>query len=167
MMSFNRPDFYDETLVNPNQFAVSHSIKTKVFSQREPAETAEPNNNLDNKQPRPWRISFGIEASRVELVFEVTDTITIGRSSKEDQPYDGIDLAPFNGYELGVSRYHAELNLKNEQIVIIDKDSANGILLNQERLRPGISYHVKHGDKICFGDMMVNIRFLTSSFEIK
>ena len=166
-MSFdkNRPDFFDETIVNPNDFAVAHKIQTKVFSQRDPVDVANPEEYTENSNIRPWRVSFNIETSKVELVFEVKDLIQIGRSSQPDQPFDGIDLSPFNGYELGVSRFHAEISVRNEQIVIMDKGSANGTLLNEQKLKPDTSYLVRHGDKISLGNMPIHIYFLTPIFH--
>lgn len=161
-----RPDFYDETVINPEESnVVARNIKTKLFDRREPINVAVPDQYPETSTVRPWRVSFSIESSKVELVFEVNDLIYIGRSAQYNQPFDGIDLSPFNGHELGVSRLHAEISLKNEQITIRDKGSANGTLLNQERLKPDTPYLVKHGDNIYFGNMSVHIYFLTPIFH--
>lgn len=166
-MSFDnkQPNIYDETLINQSNFAVASNIKTKLFDSRDTVETAEPQESPNTNTPRPWRISFLIEQHNVELVFEVNDRIIIGRSSKESQEFEGLDLSPFSGYELGISRHHAGLALKNEQIVLIDYSSANGTLLNYERLRPNTMYPVTHGDKIQFGNMEVHVHFLASPFR--
>lgn len=167
IMSFDnkQPNIYDDTLINQNNFAVASNIKTKLFDNHDPVETAEPQESYNVNTPRPWRISFLIRQHNVELVFEVNDQIIIGRSSKDIQDFEGVDLSPFSGYELGISRNHAGLALKNEQIVLMDHSSANGTLLNYERLRPNTMYPVKHGDKIQFGDMEVHVHFLASPFR--
>lgn len=167
-MSFDkdRPNFYDETVIHPGEHnVVASHIKTKVFDQREAIDTAKPDENNDQSNIRPWRVSFSIQTSKVELVFEVNNSIYVGRSTRPEQPFEGIDLSPFNGYELGVSRLHAEINLQNEQITLTDKGSANGTLLNQQRLKKDTPYMVKNGDEIRFGNMSVYIYFLTPIFQ--
>ncbi|GEM_PF-989727 len=161
----DRPDFYDDTVVNANDFsAIAKHIKTKVFD-REIIESVKAMENRDTFYIRPWRVSFNIPSSKVEVVFEVTETLQIGRSPQSDQYFDGFDLSPFNGYEMGVSRLHAEISLQNEKIILVDKGSANGTLLNQQRLEPETAYVVKHGDDIWFGNMPVHIYFLTPIFQ--
>ena len=168
-MSFDkkRPDFYDETVVNHNEYAaIAKNVQTKIFDRQRSVDIADPNKTVDTTKIRPWRVCFSIESSRVELVFEVKDVIQIGRSARYDMPFDGIDLSPFNGHELGVSRLHAEISLRNEQIIITDKGSANGTLLNQQKLEPETPYRLKHGDYISFGNMPISIYFLTPIFQI-
>lgn len=160
-----RPSFYDDTMVNQNDYAVVASkIKTKLFD-REIVESSKPLEIRDTFYIRPWRVSFNIPSSQVDVIFEVTEALKIGRSPQPDQPFDGLDLSPFNGFELGVSRFHAEISLQNEQIIIIDKGSSNGTLLNQQRLDPETPYLVKHGDNIMIGNMPVHIHFLTPIFQ--
>lgn len=158
----DRPDFYDETVINPNDFAViANNIQTKVLD-RQVTEVAKPRNKQDIFYIRPWRVSFNILSSKVEVVFEVNETLQIGRSPHPDVFFDGLDLSPFNGYEMGVSRNHAEISLQNDRIILVDKKSANGTLLNQQRLEPDTAYVIKHGDEIWFGKLRVDILFLTS-----
>jgi pSer/pThr/pTyr-binding forkhead associated (FHA) protein len=161
----DRPDFYDETVLNREDFIeAAQRITTKILD-REVAETAQPNKNTDSLYVRPWRVSFYIPSSKVELVFEVNNSLYIGRSARAEQLFEGLDLSPFSGYEMGVSRLHAEISLKNEKVVIIDKGSSNGTLLNQQRLETNVAYILKHGDDISFGNMPVNVFFLTPIFE--
>lgn len=96
-MSFDkkRPDFYDETVVNQNEYAaIAKNVQTKIFDRQRSVDIADPNKTVDTTKIRPWRVCFSIESSRVELVFEVKDIIQIGRSARYDIPFDGIDLSP-------------------------------------------------------------------------
>ncbi len=159
-------DYYDETLVNHNDYSsATKNAQTKILTQRKSVDVAMPEKDEGTSHIRPWRVSLNIEESKVELVFEVNERIAVGRSSRYEHPFAGIDLSPFNGHELGVSRLHAEISQKNEQIVIVDKGSSNGTLLNQQRLKPDIAYIIRHGDVISFGNMKVNIHFLTPVFQ--
>lgn len=161
----NRPDFYDETVINTNNYAdVLRNVQTKVFSVSEPIDIAEPNNVEKISDVRPWRVSFNIQHSKVELVFEVIDQIFIGRSARPDQSFDGIDLSPFEGHEMGISRLHAEIRREKEHVVLIDKGSSNGTLLNQQKLEEDTPYVIRHGDEIWFGKMSVSVNFLTPIF---
>lgn len=160
-----RPDFYEETVLNREEPVVASNIQTKILTQRETVNIANPNEMVDTSYVRPWRVNFSIEASRVDLVFEVNERLVIGRTARYDQPFDGLDLAPFDGHELGVSRIHAIITQNNEQIVITDKGSANGTLLNEQRLEPETAYVLKHGDKIRLGNMYVHVYFLTPIFQ--
>lgn len=162
----NPPDFYDETLVGESKPNLGNqSIQTKILSRRESIATASPENTQKNNYVRPWRVSFKIEQSNVELVFEVNDRILIGRSAQTDQMFQGIDLSPFNGHTFGVSRLHAEIRQKNQQIIIIDKNSANGTLLNDQKLKPEVPYVIRHGDKLGLGNMLIRVYFLTPTFQ--
>lgn len=160
------PDFYNQTVINRNEVVdVTKNVQTKILNRELSVDIATPYNNDIQTRTRPWRISFSIQKSRAELVFELNQPILIGRSVKQDIFFDGIDLSPFNGHELGVSRNHAQITLRNKQIIIKDMNSANGTLINQQRLQPETEYQVKHGDKINFGNMAIFIYFLTPIFQ--
>ncbi len=164
MDSQDQPDY--ENTKSTYEFApIATHIKTKVFSRRDPVEIAEPKDTTDILKKHPWRISFSIEALQIELIFELTDEIIIGRSYPDTQLFNGIDLSPFNGYELGISRKHASLTSIKDQITLTDHQSANGTLLNQEQLRNGEAYPVRNGDHIQLGTMQFRIYFLTNPFE--
>jgi pSer/pThr/pTyr-binding forkhead associated (FHA) protein len=74
---------------------------------------------------------------RHELTQPVT---TVGRAETNDIVLDG---------DMRVSRQHARLNLQEGQWVLTDSNSANGTLVNGERVT---SHSLRHGDRIRFGD---------------
>lgn len=82
---------------------------------------------------------------------------TIGRSS-EDQPIlPDIDLAPFHGYDYGVSRLHASIKINAPYAFLTDFGSANGTLLNGQKILPNKPYPITHGDIIILGDMKIQL----------
>ena len=82
---------------------------------------------------------------------------TIGRSS-EDQPIlPDVDLAPYHGYEYGVSRLHASVKINIPYAYLIDFGSANGTLLNGQKITPNKPYPITHGDIIILGDMKIQL----------
>lgn len=82
---------------------------------------------------------------------------TIGRSS-EDQPIlPDIDLAPYRGYEYGVSRLHVSINISTPHAFLTDFGSANGTLLNGQKVIPNKPYPISHGDIFILGDMKIQL----------
>jgi hypothetical protein len=82
---------------------------------------------------------------------------TIGRSS-EDQPIlPDVDLAPYHGYEYGVSRLHASIKISEGYTFLIDFGSANGTQLNGQKISPNKEYPIAHGDIIILGEMKIQL----------
>jgi hypothetical protein len=82
---------------------------------------------------------------------------TIGRSS-EDQPIlPDIDLAPFHGYEYGVSRLHASIKIDPPYAFLTDFGSANGTQLNGQKISPNKPYPITHGDILILGEMKIQL----------
>jgi FHA domain len=82
---------------------------------------------------------------------------TIGRSS-EDQPIlPDIDLAPYHGYEYGVSRLHASIKINPPYAFLTDFGSANGTELNGQKISPNKPYPIAHGDIFVLGEMKIQL----------
>ena len=82
---------------------------------------------------------------------------TIGRSS-EDQPIlPDVDLAPYHGYDYGVSRLHASIKINIPYAFLIDFGSANGTQLNGQKILPNKPYPITHGDIFILGDMKIQL----------
>ncbi len=88
-----------------------------------------------------------IPAGRVEIL--------IGRVDQDQAIYPDIDLAPFGGEMAGVSRQHARLIIQGKQFFLEDLYSTNFTFLNHQKLKPGIQFPLKSGDKVEFGKMQV------------
>jgi hypothetical protein len=85
------------------------------------------------------------------------DNFTLGRTSKGQAIVPDIDLDPYQGFEHGVSRIHAEVRLGHDGVVVVDLDSANGTLVNSQRLTPQIPAPVHHGDIIQLGRLRLQL----------
>ena len=59
-----------------------------------------------------------------------------------------LDLAPFGGYHLGLSRRHALIRKIGEGYEITDLGSSNGTWLNDERLEPNKRYPLASGSQL-------------------
>jgi hypothetical protein len=70
-----------------------------------------------------------------------------------------LDLAPFGGYSLGVSRRHVIIRRSGEGYVILDLGSVNGTWLNEERLVPLQPYPLFNGAHLRLGRMRILVLY--------
>lgn len=81
------------------------------------------------------------------------------RDSNQDGQVD-IDLSPFKAIELGVSRYHAIIQMVNERIFIKDCNSTNGTYMNAHPLTPLVPYRLHDDDELTLGSLHMQIAFI-------
>ncbi len=82
---------------------------------------------------------------------------TIGRATEGQAVIPDIDLAPYQGYEAGVSRLHAMLSLQGGRASIKDLGSANGTRLNGQFIPPRAERSLSHGDILTLGKLKLQI----------
>lgn len=102
-------------------------------------------------------VSLRIVDSNITLPLARREEITLGRVSGNQTIVPDIDLSPFGGYEAGVSRLHAALQLRENKITLIDQGSANGTRINGKRVVPNIAHPIHHGDMITLGKLKVQV----------
>lgn len=120
---------------------------------------------IDMGMPRPWRIALRIVQRENRVIFDLANAMVIGRQVPEMGFYPDIDLGPYNAEEMGVSRQHLTLKLDGERIVAQDNGSANGTLLNGERMKPRESYPIRDDDELTLGLMKVKVELLMNPFN--
>ena len=98
-----------------------------------------------------------IMSDKVAIHIKGKDEFTLGRSSKGQTIIPDIDLNPYDAYEAGVSRLHANLNVLDSKVTIHDLGSANGTRLNGDRIESHTEYTLTHGDILTFGQLKVQI----------
>ena len=103
------------------------------------------------------RITFVIPSSRRRVAMDLNETIHIGRPDPANDYQPELDLSEDGGAEYGVSRRHAAIESSSEGVVIVDKSSTNGTLLNNYRLPPDLPYPLRNGDEVKFGQLLVHI----------
>lgn len=107
--------------------------------------------------PDDARLSLYLVETGEVIPLEGLTEFTLGRSS-EDQPIlPDIDLAPYHAYEYGVSRLHASIQLGQPFALLIDFGSANGTLLNGQKMTPNKPYPITHGDIFSLGKMKIQL----------
>jgi pSer/pThr/pTyr-binding forkhead associated (FHA) protein len=75
----------------------------------------------------------------------------LGRNDPIGKVYPDVDLTPYGGATLGVSRRHARLFFENGKLFIDDLKSTNLTRVNGEPLTPGEPHALQSGDEIRLG----------------
>lgn len=83
------------------------------------------------------------------------DLILLGREDPVSGIFPDIDFDPHGGHESGVGRRHAQLILRDNEVLIEDLDSVNGTVVNKLRVKPREPVPIKHGDEIRLGKMVL------------
>src|SRR5258708_9607291 len=94
------------------------------------------------------------------LVVQVTQQMTLGRSSGATEVQPTIDLTPYDAFALGVSRIHAAIRRDNDDLLLEDLGSANGSKVNSDLIVPHTTRVLHSGDVISLGRLTVEVYFL-------
>jgi hypothetical protein len=98
--------------------------------------------------PQPLRVTIAGDAE-----------LFIGRATANAAMSPEIDLTPVNAGEYGVSRMHAAITRRNNQLLITDLESMNFTHVNGIRLLPNEVRVLQDGDEIWFAQLRCQIRF--------
>lgn len=86
-----------------------------------------------------------------------TGEFLIGRLDAAQGIFPDLDLTPYGGQEEGVSREHCKIYRQKTEYWIQDLGSANGSLLNRNRLEPHTPYPIEAGDELQLGKLTLRI----------
>ncbi len=104
-------------------------------------------------------ISLYILSTRQQLTIPMKSRVILGRSSKIEA--DGtvhIDLTPFYGHQLGVSRRHVMLTCEGEKdVVVFDLASQNGTYVNGQQISSHTGYSINDGDELVLGSLSIRV----------
>lgn len=93
----------------------------------------------------------------------VRPLMVIGRSDPDSDFTADLDLTPFNALNTGVSRHHLDLSQQGQSLVIQDKGSRNGTMLNDKTLEKNVLYAIQDGDTMVLGGLPITIWFVFAS----
>lgn len=79
--------------------------------------------------------------------------VLVGRSDPQSNSYPDVDLNPYGGLELGVSRRHFRLKREGDQVYMEDLGSMNGVVVNGQKVPPYTLHPLRSGDRINLGKM--------------
>jgi hypothetical protein len=85
--------------------------------------------------------------------------VMFGRLDATAQIYPQVDLTPYAAFQLGISRKHACIRLKEQQLFLHDFKSANGTYLNGLRVTEDTPQLLRNGDEIKLGQMTIQVRY--------
>jgi pSer/pThr/pTyr-binding forkhead associated (FHA) protein len=113
-----------------------------------------------DKFPEGGTLRMEIEGSPepILLHFENPEVI-LGRRDPATGALPDVDLTPFAGYRMGVSRRHSMVRYANEGLEILDLGSANGTVVNGQRLEPHHPLRLHDGDKMVLGQIVIQVHF--------
>jgi hypothetical protein len=116
--------------------------------------------SLDNLNSTPSQLEacLRLPAKELTLPIPAKDRVIIGRTHRDIVA--DIDLGPYGGAQLGISRRHACLIWQNQRWSIDDLDSLNGTYVNSIQVKPGRPVPLQDGDQIRCSHM--NLVFLLS-----
>lgn len=88
------------------------------------------------------------------LTFVEAESIILGRFDPSTGLYPTVDLTPFFGKSMGVSRRHAEIIFQDKKYYVRDLDSANGTTLNGKIIgrQP---QRIRSGDQLRLGELLI------------
>lgn len=109
----------------------------------------------------PWRLALHIGSdSPAVLGLEVSGPVVIGRSDPALKHTPQVDLGSYEALDLGVSRKHAKIFVKDGALYVQDYGSTNGTRLNGTLLDPHNPYRFNHGDTLDFGKLHAQVHVL-------
>ena len=98
------------------------------------------------------KIGLFILSHQMTIPLEEGKEYLIGRIEEENTgSFKNIDLSPYDGFDKGVSRVHATIQLDEDGIHLVDLDSSNNTYLNEFKLTPRRKFSLTHGDTVRFG----------------
>ncbi len=94
-------------------------------------------------------------------IFQLTGKMqySLGRSDPANVYLPDVDLAKWQGMELGVSRRHGQLHFDRDQLYYTDLKSSNGSRINGAGLYAEIPIRLEDGDEICLGKMAFRVYY--------
>jgi pSer/pThr/pTyr-binding forkhead associated (FHA) protein len=107
-----------------------------------------------------------IEGAEPILLKPKPETV-FGRRDPATGSMPDVDLTPFAGYRMGVSRKHALIRQGEgaDRLDLWDLGSSNGTFLNGTRLNANRPYRLRDGDEIRFGQMVMHVYFQTKPLD--
>ena len=103
-------------------------------------------------------IAFYVEGQSKPVYIDSKEEFVLGRKAGITSEML-LDLAPFGGYSLGLSRRHALIRLKGDGYEMLDLGSVNGTWLNEERLVPHEPYSLPSGSHLRLGRMRIYVLY--------
>jgi pSer/pThr/pTyr-binding forkhead associated (FHA) protein len=120
------------------------------------ASEVQPKSTITNSE-QTNRITLQVLQTGELISVAEEDEVTLGRAGTGQPIVPDIDLTPYKGLEAGVSRLHASIRIKGEEIYIMDLGSANGTRLNGDKLPPSTPHRLEDESVITLGKLKLKV----------
>jgi hypothetical protein len=108
-----------------------------------------------------WLVEIqGLRTSNGPLGIEVLGDLVLGMDRGDGTVID-VDMTPYGGNDMGVSRKHAVIRPTRNRLYLIDLDSTNGTLLNALPVGPGIAAEIRSGDTVSLGNLNFTVNIVS------
>jgi hypothetical protein len=95
-----------------------------------------------------------------DVEMPLTKAVNIGRLDPAMACFPDVDLTSDDGLDKGVSRLHAKITKRGNEVFIEDLGSVNGTFLNRKKLIPHHSQALKSGDELRLGKLRLRVSFI-------
>lgn len=107
--------------------------------------------------PSPAGLAVRILTTGHVLPLSGKQEFSIGRTGGGQPILPDIDLTPYGGYQNGVSRLHALIQIKDTIVWVNDLGSANGTRVNDRAIPAHEPVRIQNGDVITLGNFNIQI----------
>jgi len=107
----------------------------------------------------PLGLRLTIPDSGRDVEVPLTKEVNIGRLDPASASFPDVDLTSDGGLGKGISRRHAKITRRGNEVFIEDLGSINGTFLNRERLKPYLPQTLKSGDELQLGKLILRVSF--------
>ncbi|MGJ3240624.1 MAG: FHA domain-containing protein [Anaerolineae bacterium] len=108
----------------------------------------------------PWVIEFRVIGTPEIIRAPLSESLIIGRDDARNDFYPAINLSPYNGQNLGVSRKHARVYMRDNRITVEDLSSANGTYVNGKHIEANSPVRLRDGDQVKLGNLSLQVHFV-------
>jgi pSer/pThr/pTyr-binding forkhead associated (FHA) protein len=105
----------------------------------------------------PVSLRLSIPGSDRDVELPLTKEVNIGRLDPASASFPDIDLTNDGALKQGVSRRHAKITRRGNEVLIEDLGSINGTSLNREKLTPYFPQVLKSGDELQLGRLTLRV----------
>jgi hypothetical protein len=106
-------------------------------------------------QARPVTAALVVTSPPPPATIRIPDRpeLIVGRSDPQSNSFPDVDLGPYGGLDLGVSRRHFRITRNGDHFYLEDLKAMNGSIVNGQRIPPYTLHPLRHGDRITLGKM--------------
>ena len=112
-------------------------------------------------------LKLHVEGAAKPLELQPKGEVILGRRDPATGATPDVDLTPFAGYRMGVSRRHAAIRQGDDNTLNVwDLGSSNGTFLNGQRLNAHRPYPLRDGDELRLGQMVIRVHFKPAAIAV-